>query len=105
MLESLFNKVASQKDCNFTKKRLKLRCFPVKFPATGASVNIFLIYIFENPITKMLVSYFLLRILLGKYMKGISRKFTGKSHLWTFFHVKLNVYNSYFCRKRYTGYF
>ena len=29
--ESLFNKVAGLKDCNFIKKRLQHRCFPVKF--------------------------------------------------------------------------
>ena len=29
-LESLFNKVAGPKACDFIKKRLKLRCFPVK---------------------------------------------------------------------------
>ena len=29
MLESLFNKVACQKACNFIKKRLQHRCFPV----------------------------------------------------------------------------
>ena len=29
MLESLFNKVACLKACNFTKKRLQHRCFPV----------------------------------------------------------------------------
>ena len=31
MLESLFNKVAGFKVCNFIKKRLKHRCFPKKF--------------------------------------------------------------------------
>ena len=29
VLESLFNKVAGPKACNFTKKRLQHRCFPV----------------------------------------------------------------------------
>ena len=29
VLEPLFNIVASQKACNFTKKRLTHRCFPV----------------------------------------------------------------------------
>ena len=45
MLESLFNKVAGLQACNFIKKRLQNRCFPVKF------VNFFiflltLVYIF-----------------------------------------------------------
>ena len=31
VLESLFNKVAGSKACNFVKKRLQRRCFPVKF--------------------------------------------------------------------------
>ena len=31
MLEFLFNKVAGLQVCNFIKKRLKHRCFPVKF--------------------------------------------------------------------------
>ena len=31
MLESLFNKVAGLRACNFIKKRLQHRCFPVKF--------------------------------------------------------------------------
>ena len=31
VLESLFNKVASPRDCNFIKKRLQHRCFPAKF--------------------------------------------------------------------------
>ena len=32
MLESLFNKVPEEmKTCNFIKKRLKRKCFPVKF--------------------------------------------------------------------------
>ena len=31
MLESLFNKVEDLKTCNFIKKRLQHRCFPVKF--------------------------------------------------------------------------
>ena len=31
MLKSLFNKVADQKACNFVKKKLQHRCFPVKF--------------------------------------------------------------------------
>ena len=31
MLESLFNKVTGVKACNFIKKRLQHRCFPVKF--------------------------------------------------------------------------
>ena len=31
MLESLFNKIAGLKVCNFIKKRLQNRCFPVKF--------------------------------------------------------------------------
>ena len=30
MLESLFNKVAGLRTCNFIKKRLQHRCFPVK---------------------------------------------------------------------------
>ena len=29
LLESLFNRVAGQKACNFIKKRLQHRCFPV----------------------------------------------------------------------------
>ena len=29
MLESLFNEVLGLKDCNFIKKRLKYKCFPV----------------------------------------------------------------------------
>ena len=31
MLESLFNKVVDLEDCNFIKRRLQRRCFPVKF--------------------------------------------------------------------------
>ena len=31
VLESIFNKVAGLKACNFIKKRLQHRCFPVKF--------------------------------------------------------------------------
>ena len=31
VIESLFSKVVGLKDCNFTKKRLQHRCFPVKF--------------------------------------------------------------------------
>ena len=31
MLESLFNKYAGLKACNFVEKRLQHRCFPVKF--------------------------------------------------------------------------
>ena len=31
MLESLFGKVASLQGCNFIKKRLQHRCFPVQF--------------------------------------------------------------------------
>ena len=31
MLESLFNKVAGLKACNFIKKRLQHGCFPVSF--------------------------------------------------------------------------
>ena len=31
MLESLFNKIAGLKVCNFIKKRLQHRCFPVNF--------------------------------------------------------------------------
>ena len=31
MLESLFNKVAGPQACNFIKKRLQHKCFPVKF--------------------------------------------------------------------------
>ena len=31
MLKSHFNKVADQKACNFVKKKLRHRCFPVKF--------------------------------------------------------------------------
>ena len=31
VLESLFNEVASLQACNFVKKRLQHRCFPVKF--------------------------------------------------------------------------
>ena len=31
MLESLFNKVAGFQVCNFIKKSLQHRCFPVKF--------------------------------------------------------------------------
>ena len=31
MLESLFNKAAGSQPCNFIKKRLQHRCFPVKF--------------------------------------------------------------------------
>ena len=31
VLESLFNKLAELKACNFIKKRLQHRCFPVKF--------------------------------------------------------------------------
>ena len=31
VIESLFNKVADLQACNFTKKRLQHRCFPVKF--------------------------------------------------------------------------
>ena len=31
MLESVFNKVAGLQACNFIKKRLQHRCFPVKF--------------------------------------------------------------------------
>ena len=31
VLDSLFNKVAGQKACNFIKKRLQHKCFPVKF--------------------------------------------------------------------------
>ena len=31
VLESLFNKAAGLKACNFIKKRLEHRCFPVKF--------------------------------------------------------------------------
>ena len=31
VLESLFNKAAGPKACNFIKKRLQHRCFPVKF--------------------------------------------------------------------------
>ena len=31
MLEPLFNKVAGLKACNFVKKRLQHRCFPLKF--------------------------------------------------------------------------
>ena len=31
MLESLFNKVAGLNSCNFIKKWLQHRCFPVKF--------------------------------------------------------------------------
>ena len=31
VLKSLFNKVAGHQNCNFIKKRLQQRCFPVKF--------------------------------------------------------------------------
>ena len=31
VLESLFNKIAALRACNFTKKRLQRRCFPMKF--------------------------------------------------------------------------
>ena len=31
VLETLFNQVAGLKTCNFFKKRLQYRCFPVKF--------------------------------------------------------------------------
>ena len=31
VLESMFNKVRGLKFCNFIKKRLQHRCFPVKF--------------------------------------------------------------------------
>ena len=31
MLESLFNKVVGLKACNFIKRRLQHKCFPVKF--------------------------------------------------------------------------
>ena len=31
MLESPFNKVVDLKACNFVKKRLQRRCFPMKF--------------------------------------------------------------------------
>ena len=31
MLESLFNEVADLKACDFIKKRLQYRCYPVKF--------------------------------------------------------------------------
>ena len=44
MLESLLNKVAALQDCNFTKKRLQHRCFPVnvvKFFWTPILKNIF----------------------------------------------------------------
>ena len=30
MLESLFNKVARMRACNFIEKRLRHRCFPLK---------------------------------------------------------------------------
>ena len=46
LLESLFIKAAGLKACNFNKKRLQHRCFPVKFakclrtPPTAASVDI-----------------------------------------------------------------
>ena len=30
MFEYLFNKVANRKACNFIKKKLQQRCFPVK---------------------------------------------------------------------------
>ena len=51
MSESLFNKVAGVKACNFTEKKLLHRCFPVRFakflrtvffyrtPSVAASVN------------------------------------------------------------------
>ena len=32
VLESLFTKVTGLNACNFIKKRLRHRCFPVKFP-------------------------------------------------------------------------
>ena len=52
MLESLFNKIAGLKDCNFIKKRIQHRCFPVniakflrtvffRIPLVAASANSF----------------------------------------------------------------
>ena len=40
MLESLFNKFAALKPCNFINKRLQHSCFPVKF-AKFLSFNTF----------------------------------------------------------------
>ena len=34
LLDSLFNKVAVLKACNFVNKRLQHKCFPVKFAKT-----------------------------------------------------------------------
>ena len=44
MLESLFNKAAALQACNFIKKRLQHRCFPVniaKFLRTPILMNIY----------------------------------------------------------------
>ena len=45
MLESLFNKVADLKACNFIKKRLQDRCFPLKFAIFLKNVFCFIQYL------------------------------------------------------------
>ena len=65
MLESLFNKVADLKACNFIIKRFQPKCFPVKFakfsiiPSVAASEISQLI---RN--ANQLASFYLLRTLI-----------------------------------------
>ena len=44
MLESLYNKVAGPKVCNFVKERLQRRCFPVNIYLTVLMAASFLLY-------------------------------------------------------------
>ena len=50
MSESLFNKVADPKAWNFIKKKLKHKCFPVKFAKVFKST-----YFEEHPLTAVSV--------------------------------------------------
>ena len=59
-LESLFNKVAGLRACNFIKKRLQHRCFPVKLAKFYKHL--------QTTADQMICN----KILLGKIESGVS---------------------------------
>ena len=60
VLESLFNKVAGLKTCNFIKKRLQHRCFPAKFEKFSRIPLATLVATFETKHRLQLLFYYML---------------------------------------------
>ena len=80
MLESLFNKVPCLQVCNFIKKRLQHRCFPVKFAK-----------FLRTPILKSICERLLcISYVLHKYVSHVKKNY---QRTWTKFIIYLRGFH------------